>query len=106
MGLSEHEENVLAEIERQLAAEDPRFAAKTRRGPRSLTRTLRLRLAIVAAVVGVIAVALLAIFSSPWDLVSGGVGLLLLLAGIYLGASALTRRDDGEQVSVPPDERT
>ncbi len=105
MALSEHEENVLAEIERQLAAEDPRFAAKTRRGPRSLSRTLRLRLAILSAVVGVLLLAMLAIFPSPWNLISGSVGMLLLLLAIVTGASALTRNDDEQQVSVPPDER-
>ncbi len=105
MALSEHEENVLAEIERQLAAEDPRFAAKARRGPRSLSRTLRLRLAILSAIVGVLLLAMLAIFASPWNLVSGGAGMLLLLLAIVTGASALTRDDDEQQVSVPPDER-
>ncbi len=106
MALSEHEENVLAEIERQLAAEDPRFAAKTRRGPRSLTRTLRLRLAMVCAIIGVLSLAMIGFVESAWQYAFGGGGLLLLLGAIVLGARGLTRRDDEQQVSVPPDERT
>jgi hypothetical protein len=106
MPLSEHEENVLKEIERQLAAEDPRFAAKARRGPRNLSRVVRLRLAILSAVFGVLALAMLGILSSPWNLISGGTGMVLLLTAILLGATALTTKDDEQQVSVPPDERT
>ena len=104
MPLSEHEENVLAEIERQLAAEDPRFAARARRR-RSLGRSARVRLAVLAAIAGVIAVALLGILPSPWNYVSGGSGLLLLLGAILLGVGTLSPDGDNEQVSVPPDER-
>ncbi len=59
MPLSEHEERILAEIERQLAADDPRFAARSRRGPGSPCRAgrarLRLRLAVGLGMVGVAA---------------------------------------------------
>lgn len=103
MPLSEHEERILAEIERQLAAEDPRFVARARkrkRAPRS-SRTLRLRLAISMAVVG---------FFSLLGLVShiafGVVGMILLLAGTVLGVAALRERPEEAQVHVPPDERT
>jgi hypothetical protein len=52
MPLSEHEERILAEIERQLAAEDPRFVARARRTPRNLSRTTRMRLAIALGILG------------------------------------------------------
>ena len=97
MPLSEHEERILAEIERQLAEDDPRFAARSRRGPGPLSgwsRTLRLRLAVALAVVGVVCVLLLA-----WHVAIAAVGMVLVLASIVLGASALRDR------VVPADSR-
>lgn len=100
MPLSEHEERILAEIERQLAAEDPRFVARARKRRRS-SRTLRLRLAVSLAVLG---------FFSLLGLVShiafGAVGMTLLLVGIVLGASTMRERADEPHAHVPPDERT
>ena len=103
MPLSEHEERILAEIERQLAAEDPRFVARARkRKPRlRSSRTLRLRLAIVLAVVGF--VSLLGLVS---HIAFGAVGMLLLLAAIVLGATALREGADEARAHVPPDERS
>jgi uncharacterized membrane protein len=86
MPLSEHEERILAEIERQLEAEDPRFAARSRR-PASLTslsRTLRLRLAVGLAILGVIAVVLLVV-----SIAFAAVGMAMILAAIILGATAI-----------------
>lgn len=86
MPLSEHEERILAEIERQLEAEDPRFAARSRR-PASLTslsRTLRLRLAIGLGLLGIVAVVLLVV-----SIAFAAVGMVMILAAILLGASAI-----------------
>ncbi|WP_052667712.1 DUF3040 domain-containing protein [Nitriliruptor alkaliphilus] len=86
MPLSEHEERILAEIERQLEAEDPRFAARSRR-PASLTslsRTLRLRLAIGLGILGVVAVVLLVV-----SIAFAAVGLAMIFAAIILGVSAI-----------------
>jgi uncharacterized membrane protein YdbT with pleckstrin-like domain len=103
MPLSEHEERILAEIERQLAEDDPRFAARSRRGPRalsSLSRTLRLRLAVALAVVGVICVLLLA-----WQVAVAAVGMVLILGAIVLGASALREPGVPSQPRAPsPDD--
>jgi membrane protein required for beta-lactamase induction len=100
MPLSEHEERILAEIERQLAAEDPRFVARARKRRVRSSRTLRLRLAVVLAVVG---------FFSLLGLVThiafGAVGMALLLIAIVLGASALRERPEEARAHVPPDER-
>jgi Flp pilus assembly protein TadB len=90
MPLSEHEERILAEIERQLAADDPRFAARSRRGPGALSgwsRTLRLRLAVGLAVVGIVCVLLLA-----WSVAVAAVGMVLILGAILLGATAVKER--------------
>ena len=99
MPLSEHEERILAEIERQLAAEDPRFVARARRG-RSWSRTLRLRLAIALAVLGIVSVVGLVV-----HIAFGALGMVLLFAAIVLGATTLNERSDRGQVGVPPNDR-
>ncbi|MFO7961560.1 MAG: DUF3040 domain-containing protein [Nitriliruptoraceae bacterium] len=105
MPLSEHEENVLAEIERQLAAEDPRFASRARRKLR-LSRVGQQRLAIVLAFVGVVSVLSLGFVSSPWNLIVPAVGFLFLLVGIILGLSARRARSEDSPSFVPPDDRS
>jgi len=105
MPLSEHEENVLAEIERQLAAEDPRFAARGRRRL-VLTRDGQLRLGIGLVVVGIVAVLMLAFLASPWNFVVPGIGFVCLLAGIILAVSARTAPSEGRQAFAPPDDRS
>jgi uncharacterized membrane protein HdeD (DUF308 family) len=105
MPLSEHEENVLAEIERQLAAEDPRFVARGRRRL-GLTRDGQLRLGIGLAVVGIVAVLMLAFLASPWNFVVPGIGFACLLTGIILTVSARTAPSEGQQAFVPPDDRS
>src|SRR5680860_795712 len=98
MPLSEHEERILAEIERQLAAEDPRFIARARRR-KPLTRSLRLRLAIALAVLGIISLVCLVI-----HIAFGAVGLVLLFGAIVLGVTAVSERQDQRHVGVPPNE--
>ncbi len=104
MPLSEHEENVLAEIERQLAAEDPRFTARGRRRF-GLTRDGQFRFGIGLAFVGVVAVLALAFLTSPWNFIVPGVGFVFLLGGIILAVSARTAPSEGQQAFVPPDDR-
>ena len=107
MPLSEHEERILAEIERQLAAEDPRFASRARRRPpwASLTRQKRVRAAIVLGIVGLAAILLLGFLPSPWNLISASFGMVLLLGAILLAVTALSQPQSAEQQHVPPDER-
>jgi len=100
MPLSEHEERILAEIERQLAAEDPRFVARARRTRSGPSRTLRLRLAVAMAVLG-----LLSLIGLTFSIAFGAVGMVLLLGAILLGATALRERPELPQhAPVPPDE--
>lgn len=89
MPLSEHEERILAEIERQLEADDPRLAARSRRPSpvTSWSRTLRLRLAIGLGIAGVLAVLGLA-----FSLALAAVGMVMILAAIILGATAVKER--------------
>lgn len=101
MPLSEHEERILAEIERQLAAEDPRFVARARRSRRGPSRALRLRLAVAMAVLG-----LLSLLGLTFSILWGAVGMALLLGAILLGATALRERaeEPAQTAPVPPDE--
>ena len=101
MPLSEHEERILAEIERQLAAEDPRFVARARKRRARSSRTLRLRLGVALAVLG-----FLSLLGLASHIAFGAVGMALIFIGIVLGASAVRERADDTEVHVPPDERT
>ncbi|MFU8839156.1 MAG: DUF3040 domain-containing protein [Nitriliruptoraceae bacterium] len=105
MPLSEHEENVLAEIERQLAAEDPRFASRARRRL-GLSRASQRTLAVVLGVVGVIALVSIGFLPSPWNIVIPAFGFAALFAAVLLAVTA--RRASSEDVPsfVPPDDRT
>jgi hypothetical protein len=105
MPLSEHEENVLAEIERQLAAEDPRFASRARRRL-GVSRSNQRTLAIVLGVIGVVAIVTIGFLPSPWNIVVPGLGFVALFAGVILGLTA--RRGSSEDVPsfVPPDDRS
>ncbi|MEX1177570.1 MAG: DUF3040 domain-containing protein [Nitriliruptor sp.] len=87
MPLSEHEERILAQIERQLAEDDPRFVARSRRSvssPRAWSRSLRLRLAVGLGIVGLICI--LALVRS---VAIAGVGMVLVLTAIVLGGTAI-----------------
>jgi uncharacterized membrane protein YuzA (DUF378 family) len=105
MPLSEHEERILAEIERQLAAEDPRFVARARRR-RSYSRQTRIRGSILLGVIGALCVALLGFLPSPANVISAAFGLSLVFVAILLGISAATSPQQREHAAVPPDERT
>jgi len=86
MALSEHEQRILEEIERQLAAEDPRLVARARRTAERSDR--RLGYAIAAFVVGF--VCLLGItFSLFW----GVVGFGIMLGAVIVGAQAVRDRE-------------
>jgi hypothetical protein len=99
--LSEHEERILAEIERRLAAEDPRFAARARRPLRGWSRARRLRLSIGLGVLG-----LLFLLALTFDWIFGVVGMTLLVVATLLGARAVTEPVEEQRTSVPPDELT
>lgn len=90
MPLSEHEERVLAEIERQLAAEDPGFVARTRRGARPRARAQRPhgRTRIVLAAVGVV-VGLVSLLALTYHVAFGLAGFAILLGSTTVLVQAL-----------------
>lgn len=106
MPLSEHEKQVLAEIERQLAADDPRFVARTRKKIRKpqMRSVLRRRIATVLAVLGVPGLLMLGVLPGPWNLVVSGTALAALLVAVLLGVSS-TRKETSLTGQVPPDDR-
>lgn len=95
MPLSEHEERILAEIEAQLAAEDPRFAASGRRRGftplGSWSRTFRLRLAVGLAIAG-----FLAILGLAASMALAAAGMIMVFAAIVVGATALRESLDDQ----------
>lgn len=102
MPLSEREERILADIERQLADDDPRFMARTRRRNhgRGWSRQAKLRAAIVLAIVGVAGVALLVV-----SVAFAAAGIVLIFLAILLAVGAHRQVATKVQQSVPPDER-
>lgn len=105
MPLSEYEKQVLAEIERQLAADDPRFVARTRKTVRKpkLRQIMRRRLAIILAVLGVPGLLMLGVLPSPWNLVVASVALVALFSSVLLFTSV--KRQLSLAAHVPPDDR-
>ena len=100
MPLSEEENRLLAQMERALAAEDPKFVS-TLRG-RTLERTARLR-AIAAGIVFLGGIALLmggVIAQLTW---LGIVGFLVMLASATLGLAAWRGRHAPRDRRAPDD---
>ena len=100
MPLSEHEQRMFAEIQRQLVEDDPRFVSRTQRTLRAWSPEVRLRVAIVLGVIGVVGVLAL-----TFDLLFGIVGMTLVLVAVILGVSAINDRNRLAGRSVPPEGR-
>jgi hypothetical protein len=84
--LSEREQKILEEIERDLYREDPRFARGVHKSRKGLSQTARARLGGALFVAGVCS--LLAFFAKQW-LVFGVVAFGAMVAGVVLIAGAL-----------------
>lgn len=91
MPLSDHEQQILADIEARLRADDPKLARTVGRTSMAAHARKRLRLAAVAGVVGFVL-----LLAGIVNIVVGIVGFGLLLAAIVYGAGQLQRlRDEG-----------
>jgi len=100
MALSEHEQRMFDEIQRQLVEEDPRFVSRTTRRLRAWSPDGRLRLAIVLGVLGAIGV-----LGLTFDLLYGVLGMALLLTALFIGVGAIDDRTKQLQRTAPPDGR-
>jgi len=88
MPLSEHEQKILEEIERQLYEQDPKFARNVASKARKGNSARNLRRGISLFVLGV--VALFVFFARPLTLV-GVAAFLLMLSGATLAYNGLKR---------------
>ncbi len=88
MPLSEHEERILAEIERQLAREDPRFVARARRSGSEESRVRRIRWSVAGFVLG-----LLLLLGLTFHIAFGFAGFGLMLVSLVVGLSAASGSD-------------
>ncbi len=100
MPLSEHEQRMFAEIQRQLVEDDPRFVSRTRRTLRAWSPDVRLRGAVLLGIIGIVGV-----FALTFDLLFGIVGMAFLLTAIIVGAGALSDRNRAAERGTPPDAR-
>ena len=96
MPLSEHEERILAEIERQLAHDDPRFVARARRSPRS-SRAWRLPVAVATFVLGFACLLGLVV-----HIAFGAVGISLMFAAVLVAVPELQRRREQQRLDHAP----
>lgn len=101
MPLSEEELRLLEQMERELAAEDPKFVA-TLQG-RTLRRSTRLRL-VVAGIAFIGGVGLLmggVMAPDSWQILLGTLGFLVMLASATLGLAAWKGHHGPEQTASP-----
>ena len=85
MPLSEHEQQILDEIEQSLYKEDPRFARDTSRRLRSFNETAMLKLGVLAIILGIAALVAFFVTSS---VIVGLVAFVAMVGGIFAVASA------------------
>lgn len=90
MPLSEHEERILAEIERNLKAEDPKFVQRARRVVGVSTPVRRLRWAVAGFLIG-----LVSLLALTFHIAFGFVGFALMLISVVVGVEALRSSVDG-----------
>jgi uncharacterized membrane protein HdeD (DUF308 family) len=83
--LSEHEQQILDEIEQSLYQEDPRFARESSRKLRSFNETAVLKLGALAIVLGIGA---LVVFFVTSAVLIGLVAFVAMVGGIFAVASA------------------
>lgn len=92
MPLSEHEEQILAEIERRLSEDDPRFVQRARRTTPTDVRGRRLRLAALGFVLGFVC-----LLGLTFHIGFGFAGFGLMLASVIIGARSVVG-NDGEPI--------
>ncbi|MFC8192267.1 DUF3040 domain-containing protein [Cellulomonas sp. NPDC057328] len=99
MPLSEYEQRVLEQMERQLTSDDPRLAntLTSRGGRRPVTRYV---IAGAGAVVGLLLLVVGAASSEPW---LGALGFVVMFAAVAFAFAAPRRARSGPQGAVRPD---
>ncbi|MGG5172978.1 DUF3040 domain-containing protein [Pseudarthrobacter sp. J1738] len=80
MPLSEHEQRLLEQLEKQLHEDDPRFASSMETGAARRWSTRHLILGVLAAIVGIL---VLLVGVSTQLIIVGVLGFLVMGAGVY-----------------------
>lgn len=96
MPLSEHEERILAEIERQLEHDDPRFVSRARRSRRSGSPR-RLGVAVALFVVG-----FACLLGLVLHIALGFVGFALMFTAVVVAVPEIQRRREQRVESQSP----
>lgn len=84
MPLSEHEQRILAEIERRLSEDDPGFVERARKTTSTDHRLRRLRWSVIGFVVGFVA-----LLGLTFNIALGFGGFALMMVSVVTGATAL-----------------
>ena len=100
MGLSDHEQQVLAQMERALASEDPRFANVLRGVPMVRKAQQSLGISVLAILIGIAGLIAGVATAIP------AIGILGFLLTVGAIASALTNLGGPAKVSAPRQPRT
>ncbi|HEY0249137.1 MAG TPA: DUF3040 domain-containing protein [Gryllotalpicola sp.] len=103
MPLSEHEQRLLDEMERNLYQNDADFVANISQAPRRRPAYRAIVLGVLVAVVGV-ATLITGVFV-PQPLV-GILGFVLMLAGVLLAITPRRRRADDKLFAAPDDQHS
>ena len=98
MGLSDHEQSVLEQMERAMTSEDPRFATFLSGLPHAVRAPQNVTAAIVAVLLG--AAAMIAGVAAAAPAV-GIVGFLVVVGGISAVVTTLNRRQSKPKVVRP-----
>jgi hypothetical protein len=100
--LSEHEQRLLDQIERQLYADDPKFASAVRSHDVRSHLTRRVKRYAVLVVLGLAALVTGAVIRNVFV---GVAGFLVMLAAGFVIARALQRLSRGETMPRPPKDK-
>ena len=96
MPLSEHEQQMLEQMEQALASEDPRFAHQMRGGTTLAVRRRRLVLGILGVVIG-LALVVVGVNTTMWV---GAVGFAVMVAGAAYACTPVTEGDASAQAAA------
>jgi hypothetical protein len=100
--LSEHEQRILEEIEKNLYDEDPRFARDVKRRSPRLSKTARARTGTALFVAGF--ATLIAFFIGGWVLL-GVIAFVMMVSGIVLLAGSVTPKEQRGDANTQRDHK-
>jgi uncharacterized membrane protein YfcA len=103
MALSDHEQQLLEQMERALASEDPKFASALRGSMTNRAATKSIGVAVLGVVIGV-GILLAAVTAEIPAL--GVLGFMAIVAGFYFAQKGAKASQNSEKPSVSPGQST